>query len=211
MSSAVLAFSLAAAMLALTPGADTALVLRATARGGREAGLGAVLGVSTGVMTWGFMSGAGLSTLLSTAPAGYDVLRLAGAGYLVVLGLRSLLSRDPSPPVAPDPVAPVGGVRRPWAWGYRSGLLTNLLNPKIGVFYAAFLPQFIPAGAPVLAMSVGLTAIHVAFGTAWLSGIVVAVHRARGVLGRPSVRRGMERLTGTVLVGFGLRLALTSR
>jgi threonine/homoserine/homoserine lactone efflux protein len=77
------------------------------------------------------------------------------------------------------------------------------------VFYAAFLPQFIPAGAPVLAMSVGLTAIHVAFGTAWLSAIVIAVDRARALLTRPVVRRRMEQLTGTVLLGFGIRLALT--
>ncbi|HET9653759.1 MAG TPA: LysE family transporter, partial [Kineosporiaceae bacterium] len=95
--------------------------------------------------------------------------------------------------------------------GFRSGLLTNLLNPKIGVFYAAFLPQFIPAGTPVLAMSVALTAIHVTFGTAWLAGIVLLVDRARGVLGRPAVRRRMERLTGAVLLGFGVRLALVAR
>jgi threonine/homoserine/homoserine lactone efflux protein len=219
-SSAVLAFTVAAVLLAVTPGADTALVLRATARGGRAAGLGAVLGISTGVLTWGFASGVGLSTLLAASPAVYDVLRFAGAGYLGFLGVRSLLARERIP--GPDGSAPrderVGaalgadvGDRRSWMSGLRGGLLTNLLNPKIGVFYAALLPQFVPPGAPVLATSLGLTAIHVTLGTLWLGGVVAAVDRARGVLGRPTVRRRLERITGTVLIGFGVRLALAAR
>jgi threonine/homoserine/homoserine lactone efflux protein len=217
-TSAVLAFTLAAALLALTPGADTALVLRASVRGGRAEGLGAVLGISSGVLTWGFASGAGLSALLSASPVGYQVLRWTGAAYLGYLGLRSLLRRMPeaATPASPAPPDP-GSVpeqastrRRPtWRVGARAGLVTNLLNPKIGVFYAAFLPQFVPHGAPVLAMSVGLTLIHVTLGTAWLSVVVLTVDRARAVLGRPAVRRRMERITGAVLLGFGVRLALT--
>lgn len=220
MTSAVLAFTIAAALLALTPGADTALVLRASVRGGRPEGLGAVLGISTGVLTWGFASGAGLSALLSASPAGYQLLRWAGAAYLGYLGLRSLLRRVPdaampASPSHPDPAAPdpaqqqsTWQQRPTWRAGARAGLVTNLLNPKIGVFYAAFLPQFVPHGAPVLAMSVGLTLIHVTLGTAWLSVVVITVDRARAVLGRPAVRRRMERITGVVLLGFGVRLAL---
>jgi threonine/homoserine/homoserine lactone efflux protein len=229
---AVLAFSLAALVLTLTPGADTALVLRMTARDGRPCGLGAVAGVSSGVLLWGTASGAGLSTLVTASPVAYQVLRFGGAAYLAALGVRSLLARRSTPapnpvPAAdpgsrgPDPVPfgdpapapdrPSGAARIPARGGFRAGLLTNLLNPKIGVFYAAFLPQFIPRGAPVLAMSVGLTAIHVAIGMAWLSGIVLLVDRARGALARPTVRRRMERLTGAVLLGFGVRLALLAR
>ena len=209
MTSAVLAFTVAAALLALTPGADTALVLRASVRGGRAEGLGAVLGISSGVLTWGFASGAGLSALLSASPAGYQVLRWAGAAYLGYLGLRSLLHRVPDAAAPASPAAPDPAQRRStWRTGARAGLVTNLLNPKIGVFYAAFLPQFVPHGAPVLAMSVGLTLIHVTLGTAWLSVVVITVDRARAVLGRPGVRRRMETITGAVLLGFGVRLAL---
>ncbi|HET9658652.1 MAG TPA: LysE family transporter, partial [Kineosporiaceae bacterium] len=92
-----LAFSLAALLLTLTPGADTALVLRATARGGRRCGLGSVLGISTGVLLWGTASGAGLSTLIAASPPAYQVLRFGGAAYLVALGIRSLLTRRADP------------------------------------------------------------------------------------------------------------------
>ncbi len=199
MPTSLLAFAAAAALLTITPGADTALVLRISAVDGRRAGLAAVAGIGVGVLSWGVASGAGLATVLLADPVLAEVLGWAGAAYLVLLGLGSLRTRS-------DAAAEPG--RGSSGGGFRRGLLTNLLNPKIGAFYLAFLPQFIPAGAPVLAMSAALAGLHVLFGTVWLSGVVLLVHRARALLHRDRVRRVLQRLTGAVLIGFGLRLAL---
>lgn len=214
------AFLIAAGLLTLTPGVDTALVLRTTARAGRSAGVAAVFGISTGVLGWGAASGAGLSALLVASPTAFLVLRYLGAGYLVLLGLRSLLARaEPFDPdrgdaegAGVDRAGSARGSGRRGTWSaYRTGLLTNLLNPKVGVFYAAFLPPFIPAGAPVLPTSIGLAALHVTMGTLWLSALVLMIDRAGRLLRRQRVRRALDRVTGVVLLGFGVRLAALAR
>jgi threonine/homoserine/homoserine lactone efflux protein len=206
----VLAFSLVAALLTITPGIDTALVIRSTLGAGRATGLRTAAGICSGVVTWGFLSAVGVSAVLTASRVAYDVLRLVGAAYLVYLGVRTLLATrrgggDVADAEAAASAARLGGRGRA---AYRTGLMTNLLNPKVGVFYVTLLPQFIPAGAPVLGTSLLLAGIHATQGILWLSLVVVVVHRAGAAMRRAAVRRWLERLTGVVLIGFGARVAL---
>jgi threonine/homoserine/homoserine lactone efflux protein len=193
--SSVGAFAIFAAVLAITPGLDTMLVLRTAALGGRRAGLAAVAGIALGCLVWAVASALGVTAVLAASRLAFDVLRWAGVAYLCYLGVRALLRKS-----TVDVVPPAGGIR--------AGLTTNLLNPKVGVFYLSVMPQFLPAGLPVFAGSLLLGAIHIGFGVVWLSLLVLMAHRASGVLRRPTVRRRLEQLSGVVFLGFGLRLAL---
>jgi threonine/homoserine/homoserine lactone efflux protein len=198
----LLAFGLVAALLTITPGADTALVLRASIAGGRGAGMRTGLGICSGLFVWGAAAGLGVTALLSASHVGYNILRIAGAVWLVVLGAQAFRERRGD--VVADPSRPLGN-------GYATGLLTNLLNPKVGVFYLSFLPQFIPVGVPVLLWTLLLTAIHATLGVGWFLLLTTLVARARSVFSRASVRRALQRICGVVLVGFGVRLALEAR
>ena len=199
---AIIAFSAFAALLTITPGVDTALVIRMSLSGGRRRGWLAAAGVCTGVLCWGFASAAGITALLSASQRAYDLLRLAGAAYLVWLGVRALVSRSDAEP---------SGIVQSGASVFRTGLLSNLLNPKVGVFYLSVLPQFIPKGAPVLATSMLLAFVHALQGILWLGLVALLVDRLGALLGRPLIKRRLEQVTGAVLVAFGLRLALDRR
>lgn len=189
----ILAFTLVALVLTLTPGADTALVLRTAVAGGWAAGARCTLGICTGTMTWAAASALGVSALVSASPLAYDVLRYAGAVYLLWLGISAL--RSVGQPVAQVP-------RR----AFRDGLVTNLLNPKIGVFYATLLPQFLGPDDPVLATSLLLAGIHAGLGLVWLGLLSVLAERAATTLRRDVVRQRMQRVTGGVLLGFGMKV-----
>jgi threonine/homoserine/homoserine lactone efflux protein len=193
--SSVGAFAIFAAVLAITPGLDTMLVLRTAALGGRRAGLAAVAGIALGCLVWAVASALGVTAVLAASRLAFEVLRWAGVVYLCYLGVRALLRKS-----TVEPLPPAGGIR--------SGLTTNLLNPKVGVFYLSVMPQFLPAGLPVFAGSLLLGAIHIGLGAVWLSLLVLVSHRAAGLLKRPTVRRRLEQLSGVVFLGFGLRLAL---
>lgn len=199
----VLGFAVVAALLTITPGIDTALVIRSTLQGGRRTGLVTSLGICCGLIVWGLLSALGVTAVLTASRVAFDVLRLCGAAYLVVLGVRTLLfaQRSEAEVVAP-PAARSGRA------AFRIGMLNNLLNPKVGVFYLTLLPQFIPAGATVLGVSALLASVHFVEGLIWLSLLTFAVHHAARLLRRASVRRTMERITGLVLLGFGARVAL---
>jgi RhtB (resistance to homoserine/threonine) family protein len=201
----VLAFAGIAALLTLTPGADTMLVLRSALLRGRRAGLLTTLGICAGLFVHASVSALGLSVVLVRSAQAFEAVKLAGAAYLVLLGLRSLWSVARRAPAEAPPEP--GGARR----AFVEGLLTNLLNPKVAVFYLAFLPQFVGPEDPVLAKSLLLAAIHVAQGIVWLSLVTLFVARLRRVLTRPRVRRALEGVTGLVLVGFGVRLATSRR
>jgi len=206
----LLAFAAFAALLTITPGVDTLLVLRASAAGGRGAGIAAATGIGLGCLTWATAGAIGVTAVLAASQLAFDVLRWAGAAYLVWLGARALWSarrrRADAPSIAPAPGEP--GER--WSrWrALRAGLTTNLLNPKAGVFYLSVLPQFLPAGVPPLAGSLALAMIHVIEGLVWLSLLAVLVTQARTWLTRPAVRRRFDQVTGAVLLAFGLRLAI---
>ena len=205
-------FVLVVGVLTVTPGLDTALILRtATLRAARRA-WGVVLGIQSGTLIWGALTSVGVTALLTASRLAYETLRWAGACYLVWIGARMLwsaLRRDAAGPVvgADAEVAPVDD----FGAGWRQGLLTNLLNPKVGAFYVALLPQFIPDGANPLVFGILLAGVHVALGLVWSALLVLAARRLRGLLRRPAARRTLDGVAGTVIVGFGLRLAADGR
>ncbi|MEV4222431.1 LysE family translocator [Nonomuraea sp. ATR24] len=195
-------FALVVALLTVTPGLDTALILRTSLLAGRRPAWGVALGVQLGVLVWGLVSVAGLSTLLAASQFAYDVLRWAGAAYLVWMGLRLLFVRKDAHVEAPAERE----VR--FRTGFRRGLVTNLLNPKVGAFYVAMLPQFLPSDQADAASGLLLAGVHVAEGLVW-SGVLIAFAAVMGGLLRaPAVRRLLDRVTGVVIVGFGVRLAV---
>ena len=199
---ALAAFTLAAALLTITPGLDTALVLHTAARHGAVAAWRAGLGIALGCLVWGVLAAFGLSAALLASGALFAALKLAGAAYLIWLGialLRNPARESPKPAVA-DAGTP-----------FRRGLLTNLRNPKVGLFYIAFLPQFIPAGADVLAMTLAMAAIHAMLGLAWFALLIAATQTIEPWLARTEVRRGLDRLTGGLFVALGAKLALDAR
>ncbi|MFD5461201.1 LysE family translocator [Kitasatospora sp. NPDC127059] len=202
MTTALWSFALVVGLLTLTPGLDTALILRTSALGRRRQAWGVVLGIQTGTLIWGALTSAGVTALLTASQVAYEVLRWAGAVYLVWMGVGMLRKRGVEAAAEEEPVE--GG----FVHGLRRGTLTNLLNPKVGVFYVAVLPQFIPAGAPHFAAGVALTCVHVVEGLLWSTVLVGFARVLRGWLRRPAARRLMDRVTGAVVVGFGLKLAL---
>jgi len=224
-TTALLGFALASTLVILAPGPDSMLVMRNTMRGGRRAGWLTACGTLSGLVIWALAAALGLSALLRVSHVGYDILRFCGAAYLIWLGVTSLAhfrrknTAEPvaqaggSAPAVPGPTVPgrTGpGAARPRR-AYLNGMLSNLLNPKISVFFMAFLPAFVPAGASAVGFSLVLGIWFIAETGLWLA--VVAWLADRGVrwLRRPAVQRWMERITGIVLIGFGLRLATESR
>lgn len=200
MDGRIAAFVGVALLLTITPGVDMALVTRQGLAHGRHAALRTTLGVNTGVFCWGVLSAVGVATLLERSATAFETLRWAGAAYLIWLGVQAM--RDQSH-------HPIRNVSVPTPLrSFRQGLLTNLLNPKVGVFYTTFLPQFMAPGDNVLLRSLLLTGIHVALGLAWLSAYSMAVSSSGEYLRRPKIRQALDRLTGTVLIAFGARLAL---
>jgi threonine/homoserine/homoserine lactone efflux protein len=205
---AVLSFAVLGALLTITPGLDTALVLRSAVTMGRGAAFATALGVNTGALVWGAAAAAGVSALLAASTTAYTVLRVAGAAYMLFLGVRmmwSALKKDGQAVELTEPAAPT------WWSTFGRGLLTNLLNPKVGAFYLAVLPQFIPADSSPLGVGLLLALVHDLEALVWFSLLIVGAQAARGLLARRSVRRTVDAGTGAVLIGFGLRLGLSSR
>jgi len=189
---ALLAYSVAAALLTLTPGLDTALILRTAAvEGPRRAGMAAV-GIVTGCLIWGAAVALGLGALLETSKLAFTILKWAGAAYLVWLGLNLIVK--PRKAFVPDGAA-AGAEASGWAW-LRRGLLTNLLNPKVGVFYVSFLPQFLP------------DSLHAAMGGIWCAALIAATAPLSKVLRRAAVVTWLDRITGGVFLAFAAKLAL---
>ncbi len=242
----MLAFALFAAVVTITPGVDTMLVLRTAAVSGRRAGLSAMAGIVLGCLIWAVLSAVGVAAVLTASRPAFEVLRAAGVGYLLYLGIRALWAsrRSPTPaspagpaeasaPPAPTgpaegraPPAPTGPAEgrapsytasvnkvpflpfRAGLGSFGAGLTTNLLNPKVGAFYVAVMPAFLPDRVPAVVGALALGAIHAAEGVVWLSGVALLVGRARRILATERVGRWLERLAGVVFIGFGVRLAL---
>lgn len=204
MIEAILAFTVAAMVLTITPGLDTALVLRtAAASGPRSAGF-AVAGIAFGCLVWGAIVAIGLGALLAASELAYTIVKYAGAAYLLWLGLNLLLK-----PRASFDDGEAAASRRGSDWSALGrGLFTNILNPKVGLFYVTFLPQFVPSGADVATFSFLLASIHVLLGLVWLGLLVVATIPVGRFLRRPAVVRTADRLTGGIFVTFGVKLAL---
>jgi RhtB (resistance to homoserine/threonine) family protein len=204
--SQVLAFTLLAALMTVSPGADTLLVVRNALRGGRRDGVATAFGICSGLYVHALLSALGISVLLMHSAAAYMALKIVGAAYLVWLGLQSLRSAAcERPRVASGSEQPA---RVPAGQSWREGFITNVLNPKVVVFYLALLPQFIGADDPVLAKSLLLTAIHAVEGIVWFAIVSFLVDRSRGFFLRPLLRRWIDGLCGGFLVALGVRLAL---
>ncbi|HBR1722086.1 TPA: LysE family translocator [Klebsiella quasipneumoniae subsp. quasipneumoniae] len=192
----LLAYTLAATLLTLTPGLDTALILRtATAEGGRKA-LHAALGIDLGCFIWG--------ALLAVSELAYTLLKWCGAGYLCWLGIQLLLR--PRQQFDSNPAAATATSN----WFLR-GMLGNVLNPKMGVFYVSFLPQFIPSGHSPITWTFLLVTIHVLIGTLWSLTLITATRYAAGILKKTAVVKWMDRTTGCLFLLFAAKLAMSRR
>lgn len=206
LESALLSFAVVAAVMTITPGLDTALVLRTAAVHGRRRAAAAALGISAGVLIWGLAAAIGVSALLTASELAYTILRYAGAAYMVWLGVGMLRrALRPQPDAKPD--AAPGTPLSPWAY-FRQGLLVNLLNPKIGAFYIALLPQFMPQDTPPAVAGVLLAAVHNVEGLLWFALLILAVDRMRALLSRPAAHRWIDGLAGAAVIGFGVRVAV---
>lgn len=201
---ALLAFVAAASLLTVTPGVDTAMVLRAASAAGPRPAAFAAFGIGLGCLVWGAVVSVGLGALLATSKMAFTAVKWVGAVYLFYLGARLVLH----PRSTFDAVLPSSTVKNESARLLRQGLLTNLMNHKVGVFYVTFLPQFIPPGASVAAFSFLLAMIHVLLGAIWFAILIAATMPAGRLLRRPTVIRALDRVTGGVFIAFGVRLAL---
>ncbi|WP_433174757.1 LysE family translocator [Actinoallomurus sp. CA-150999] len=214
MITAVLAFAGVAALINVTPGLDTLLVVRTSAGQGRRFGVAAALGILSGCVVWSVATAAGLTALLTASHLAYDALRIAGAGYLTWLGISALVrSRRrsaPSPGEASDQVAP-DAVPRGWLTAFRSGMGTNLLNPKAGVFYMSLIPQFIPHGAPTFGTTLLLSAVDMVELAVWYWVVSGAAHALSERIRRPSFRRRMEQISGIAFLGFAVNLLVDEK
>lgn len=204
------AFLAVAALLVVTPGVDMALVTKNALLHGRRTALLTALGINAGIIVWTAAAALGVAALVRASGAAFTVLKLAGAAYLVYLGLQAIwLSRRGSQSHHGTPGQGPQPVERPS--GFRQGLLSNLLNPKIAVFFTSFIPQFVSPGESVVLSALTLGAIFNLLGMLWLLSFALFVSRAGDLLRRPRVKTALDRLTGCVLVGFGLRLATEQR
>jgi threonine/homoserine/homoserine lactone efflux protein len=205
----LLAFLVVAAVVIVTPGQDTALTIRNALLGGRRAGAATALGVSVGQAVWTLATSAGLAALLVASEPAFVALKVVGAAYLIFLGAQALATA----------LRPSAGkhARTPRSRGlastraFRQGVVSNLGNPKMAVFFSSLLPQFAPGGG---ASFLGLAALGLAFCAmtlVWLAAYALVIARAGDLLRRPRIRRLVDGITGTVLVAFGVRLATQQR
>ena len=198
------AFVAAASLLTLTPGLDTALVLKSAIGGSPRRAALAGLGIVTGCLVWALLVALGLGALLAASRVAYVILRWIGAAYLLWAGLKMLRYPRRTYGAAAD-----GGAAQGPA--FATGALTNLLNPKIGIFYVSFLPQFVPPNVSVGPYVLLLGAIHAVLGLVWFACLIAATRPIAGFLGRSAVVQACDRLTGAMFVAFGVALAFETR
>ena len=203
----LLPFLAVAAVVVVTPGVDMALVTKNALLHGRRPALATAVGINVGILLWTTAAALGLAAVITHSTTAFTVIKVAGALYLVYLGLQvlrasRLRSRMSAMPVARAPLST--------RVAFRQGLVSNLLNPKIAVFFTSFLPQFVAthrAGSDLLLLG----ALFNAMGLVWLLGYALLAARGRKVLGRPSVKRTLDRVSGLVLIGLGIRIAFEHR
>jgi threonine/homoserine/homoserine lactone efflux protein len=197
----IVSFAFASLVLIALPGPDFSLITRNALVGGRSAGVHTMLGGASGLTVHAAAAALGLSALLAASAAAYATFKLVGVAYLVYLGLKLLLSARS---------AEVDKPPRTGHW-FTQGFLSSALNVKVALFFLTFLPQFLPATGSTLPGALGLSAIFAVIYIAWFSGLVVLVGVVSGALRRPRVKAWIERVTGSALVAFGIRLTTATR
>ena len=220
MDSQLIAGFLAMALLTISPGADMALVARVAVARGHRAAVLTTLGICSGLPLHAAASALGLAAVLATSAAAFTALKLAGAAYLVWLGIGAireagLPNRTSGPPAVTETAAPPlqkeGSRQHPAHRAFLEGFLSNSLNPKVALFYLAFLPQFMRPDDSVIGRSLLFAAIHAVQGILWLTLYAYALDRLGALFRRSGVRRWLERTTGAVLIALGVRLAFERR
>jgi threonine/homoserine/homoserine lactone efflux protein len=198
-------------LAAMSPGPDFVIMLRNVLSGGRRAGLGCAAGIASGVLVWAVVTSIGIAGLLAASAVAFTAVKLVGAAYLVLLGIQSLLAarrggyeQAGEPDGAPD----VGQARRSAFTAYRQGLVTNLFNPKVAVFFLALWPQFLPHDATLTDTAI-LTAVPALTSLVWFVVLANVVTALRRFLTASKVRRTIDAVMGTLLVGIGVRIALS--
>ncbi len=196
------------ALLTITPGADVMLVIRNALSGGQQAGARTTLGICSGLMVHATLSALGVSLILVQSAMAFLVVKILGAVYLIFLGGQSLWRAHGKTQTDMDEaqqhLGPSGKGQRPFVEGF----LTNLFNPKVAVFYLAFLPQFIYIGDPVLVKSLALGGIHILMSFLWLLLLTGLMGKFQHIFNRSGWQRGLQTVSGVVLIGLGIRLAL---
>jgi threonine/homoserine/homoserine lactone efflux protein len=202
------AFVLAVLLISASPGPAMALIFRRAALRGLRGAVPTVLGLELGLYVWALFAGAGFAALVAASEVAYVVLRVVGAAVLLVLGFRALRTAWRGEPAAVEQAAPTG--RRLWG-AFAEGVVVQLANPKAAVFMIAFYPQFVPADGPVFATTALLGMLQITLETALYLGLAAGVARAGTWFRRPRIRRRLEAVSGTVLIGLGLRVAASGR
>jgi len=200
---ALLTFTFAATLLTLTPGLDTALILRTSTVEGSRKAIQAQLGINAGCLAWAAAVAFGLGALIAVSELAYDMLKWCGAAYLAWLGAQMLLR--------PRTQMGTADTRKGSQNWFIRGFFGNLLNPKVGIFYVSFLPQFIPTGHSPVLWTFGLVLIHVVLGTLWSSLLIGCTRKLSAILQREKVVKWLDRTTGTVFLLFAAKLAFSHR
>jgi threonine/homoserine/homoserine lactone efflux protein len=195
-----------AVLVTLTPGPATAMVIRNALRGGRRSAFLTTLGNSIGVLFWGVASALGVSALIAASEAAFTVLKVTGAIVLVWIGLQSLRRNRRTEAPTTSEYEDIWSPR-----AFRDGLITCLANPKLAIFFVALFPQFLERGHSNVATGLAMATLIVALDLVWYSALALAVTRARRAFVSGPWRKRVERLTGSVMIGFGLRLAAEAR
>ncbi|MER8384664.1 LysE family translocator [Mesorhizobium sp. M0166] len=193
-----------------TPGPDTAITIRNTLLGGRAGGVFTAIGISSGQTIWALATSAGIVALLVASEPLFLAVKYAGAAYLVYLGVKALQDAL-RPPQQHEAAFTTPARRLTAANAFRQGLISDLGNPKMAVFFASLLPQFVPPGGATFTALLGLGAVFAVMTFAWLTLYATVVAKAGDFLRRPSIRRVIEGVTGMVLIGLGIRIATEHR
>lgn len=204
MDTATVAFIGVALVIVIVPGPDMALVARNTLRHGRVAGLATVAGILTGITGWAIAGAVGVATLLATSATAFAIVKVAGACYLIGLGIATLRSRREALLGAER----TGRASLPRRTLWFQGFLSAALNPKLGVFFVTLLPQFVAPSDPPVLRSVELAVLFALIGLGWLVLFTELLSRLGSLFDRPAPQRAMRLVSGSVLVGLGLRLGL---
>jgi threonine/homoserine/homoserine lactone efflux protein len=202
-----LAFLGVSLIVIVTPGPDTAVTIRNAVVGGRAAGAATALGIAVGQLIWALAASAGIVSLLAASAPLFVAVKYAGAAYLAFLGASALLDALRSSGPAREASGPEFGQGLAPASAFRQGLISNLGNPKMAVFFASLLPQFAPAGGAAFLGLMSLGCVFAAMTFLWLALYVAALARAGLYLRRPAIRRAIQGVAGALLIGLGARLA----